>query len=486
MNTLASLLQVLQTLRGPGGCPWDQEQTPQSLRPKLLEEAYEVLAVLDQIDQISTLKARPALQQELIEELGDLLLHILLQCEIAREGQLFSFHSVVEALEKKLVTRHPHVFDKTTPQTPPAEGKLSSQEVLKRWEKTKQVTQIQKNSSKGLLDGLPIALPALQRASQIIDRVSRAGFEWPGLSTGLKKVEEEWQEFLAELPPTGLQAASLPVAQQARLEAELGDVFFSLCHLARQLKLDPEQALKDQNQRFAKRFRHVEWRASLEGQPLSDTPLATLDTFWKEAKLLEKTTIYGLTGGIAAGKSTVAKFLEAEGIAVIDADAIAQELLEKDKLLGEQVWKAFQTYHPHELKQKIFEDATARKQLEDLLHPVIARRSLEQMLSLALHHPVIVYQAPLLVQTGRFRLLDGLWVVTAPVVLRQERLKMRNPELSQALINGIFAAQLPEEELLAHATEVFPNEGSLKDLEASISAFVRQRWPQLLHSSSRG
>ncbi|MCS7248219.1 MAG: nucleoside triphosphate pyrophosphohydrolase [Anaerolineales bacterium] len=248
--------EVVAHLRSPEGCPWDREQNHQTLKPFLLEEAYELVEAIDQENAL-------AMQ----EELGDLLLQVVLHAQIASEEGDFGMKEVLTGIHRKLVNRHPHVF-----------GDLAvrdSSEVLRNWEKLK-AEERRKNSEepKGLLDGVPRALPALSQAQELQRRAARVGFDWPQIEGVLQKVAEELHELLA--------------AKGAKDQStEFGDILFSLVNLARWLKIDAESALRQANQRFRQRFAYIEQRVQEQGRNLADLTLAEMDALWDEAKQLE-------------------------------------------------------------------------------------------------------------------------------------------------------------------------------------------------------
>jgi len=249
-GSLASFQDVVVRLRAPGGCPWDRQQTHQSLRSHLLEETYEVLAALDADDM-----------QALKEELGDLLLQIMLHAQIASEDGDFKLTDSVQHIIAKLIRRHPHVFGEITVG--------STEEVLRNWEQIKREERADKLVS--LLAGVPEALPALSRAIEMQRRAARVGFDWPDAEQVLSKLNEELEE--------------LRQASDAKSRAmELGDLLFSLVNLARWYEIDPESALRETNQRFAHRFAAIERRAAEVGRPLEEMSLAEMDALWEEAK----------------------------------------------------------------------------------------------------------------------------------------------------------------------------------------------------------
>jgi tetrapyrrole methylase family protein/MazG family protein/ATP diphosphatase len=255
--TITRLVGVMRRLLGPGGCPWDREQTLESLRKYVLEEACEVIDAIDGKDM-----------RHLKEELGDLLLQIVFQSELARAAQSFALDDVVEGIVDKLVRRHPHVF---------ADGSAKdSAEVLQNWERIKTAEK----EGRRVLDGVPRSLPALTRAQRIGEKVSRVGFDWSDLAGSREKVAEEVRELDHAIASRDRDA----------VEAELGDVLFALVNLARHVDVDAEGALRRTVDKFTKRFAHVEDRVRERhgGWTGEARPLAELDGYWEEAKRLEE------------------------------------------------------------------------------------------------------------------------------------------------------------------------------------------------------
>ncbi len=236
----------MQRLRSPGGCPWDREQTFDTIKPYLLEETYEVLDAIDKRDW-----------DELAEELGDLLLQPVFFAQMAAEAGYFDIADSLEAINSKLVRRHPHVFGGGDAKTP--------DDVKKRWEEIKSQ---EKPRPKGLLTSVSRSLPALVEAQQISSKAAGAGFDWPSIDQVYNKLDEE----LAEL-----QAA--PDREAA--ENEVGDILFTLVNIARFLKIDPEQALRKTNAKFRKRFAHVEAGIA---KPLNEAPIEEMEALWQDAK----------------------------------------------------------------------------------------------------------------------------------------------------------------------------------------------------------
>lgn len=251
-TSFESFAEIVARLRAPDGCPWDREQTHQTLRKHLLEEAYETLSAMDADDKSG-----------MREEFGDLLLQIILNSQIASESKDFTFTDVIRHIYDKIVRRHPHVF---------GDLKLEGVDgVLQNWEKLKEKERGEKKENKGILDGLPASLPALSQAQEYQDRAARVGFDWPEIEGVLDKIREEIEEIK--------QAENLD-----QVTGELGDLFFVLVNLARWRDVDAESALRTANLKFKQRFAHVEKRAKEQGRNLSDMTLEEMDAFWNEAK----------------------------------------------------------------------------------------------------------------------------------------------------------------------------------------------------------
>jgi len=248
------LVAVMAKLRAPeGGCPWDREQTHQSLRKYMLEEAYEAVEAIDTGD--------PRL---ICEELGDVLLQVVFNAQVASEAGQFTFHDVVEGIAAKLVRRHPHVFGDVVAETP--EAVTQNWEAIKRAEKGGPAPE-------SALGKLSQALPALSKAYAVQKRAAKVGFDWDDIAGPVAKVREELEEVLAASGP--------------EQEGEVGDLLFAVVNLARMLKIDPEVALAGTVSKFARRFRHIERRTAEMGLKLEEMPLAELDKLWDEAKRAE-------------------------------------------------------------------------------------------------------------------------------------------------------------------------------------------------------
>jgi MazG family protein len=249
------LLGIMARLRGPDGCPWDREQTLETLRPYVLEETYEVLEAIDDGD--------PRAHRE---ELGDLLLQIVFQAQLARERGDFDFADVATAISDKLVSRHPHVFGD-------AEVR-SSEAVLKQWAALKREEKRAKGGGKSVLEGVPRELPALARAERLTEKASRIGFDWPDAAGPRAKIAEE----LAELDE------AIATGDARRVESELGDVLFAVANLPRKLAIPPEEALRRAVTRFVARFEYVEAGLERAGVGHGEATLEQMDALWGEAK----------------------------------------------------------------------------------------------------------------------------------------------------------------------------------------------------------
>lgn len=246
---------VVATLRAPGGCPWDRKQTHQSLRDDLLQEVYELLDGLDRKD-IETIA----------EELGDVLLHIVIQAQIALEDGEFNLGDVVRRISEKLIFRHPHVFAQAET--------LTSDQVLDRWEKVKKAERANQDKQQGLLDGISTAMPALSMAYSYQKRAAKVGFDWDSVEGVWQKLYEEIEEFRK--------------AETAEARAdEFGDILFSLVNLARWEKIDPESSLRMANLKFCNRVHFVEEKAKSIGKDLFDMPLEEKDRYWDAYKAAE-------------------------------------------------------------------------------------------------------------------------------------------------------------------------------------------------------
>lgn len=258
LNGVGRLYEVMRRLRAPGGCPWDREQTMQTLKPCLLEETYELLEAMGGKDL--------ALH---VEELGDVLLQVVFQCAIREEEGAFTFNDVADALAEKLIRRHPHVFGDAVAD--------SSGQVLRNWEAIKQ-TEKGKKPDRSAIDGVPATLPALLKAQRTQSKASRVGFDWEDATGATEKIEEE----LAELKE------AVAAGDRQKVAGELGDLLFSVVNYCRFIDVDAESALEGSNKKFARRFREVERRMRERGRALKACTLAEMDAVWDEVKAEER------------------------------------------------------------------------------------------------------------------------------------------------------------------------------------------------------
>jgi dephospho-CoA kinase len=465
IEALTHLIETVHRLRAPGGCPWDRAQSHQSLRQYLVEETYEVLDIIDQIHTAEDLK-KESIRAPFQEELGDLLMQVLLHSEMAREEGAFSIYDVAKGLDDKLIRRHPHVF---------GEVKADSAETaLQRWEKEKAKEKASQIDA-SILDGVPRGLPALQKASRVIEKVTKVGFQWSDLEGPLQKVEEELQELKYEI--LSLERNQDPSQKdqiRKKIEGELGDLLFSLGNLGYLMKTNPETALRGTISRFESRFRHVERRLKEQGKTPEQSDLKEMDQYWNEAKLIERVQVWGLTGGIASGKSTAGSYFSEVGIPVIDADLIAKELTTPQGLAYSSILARFGTADRNQLREIVFSDPQAKEDLESILHPLIRSESQKRITALAQKHPIIIYEASLLIETGRYKDLTGLIVVTAPEDVRIHRLQERS-QISPEMAQSILRTQVSDEIRKQHATHVIDNSGSLESLRKQIGDLISNK-----------
>ncbi len=255
LGDFRTLMDIVARLRAPGGCPWDREQTHASLKRNLLEECYEALEALDQDSPLL-----------LAEELGDLLAQIAFHADIAREAGEFTLADVLAGINNKLIRRHPHVFGN-------ADSVADARQVERNWEQLKAAERAQQGVRRSPVDGIPQDLPALSFAQLMQDRVARSGFEWEDVSGVLDKIAEEVEEFR--------QAATA-----AEKVHELGDLFLVMVNLCRWLEVSAEDALRQANGRFRRRYLQMEELAQQRGLDFAQLPLADKETLWQESKKL--------------------------------------------------------------------------------------------------------------------------------------------------------------------------------------------------------
>jgi tetrapyrrole methylase family protein/MazG family protein len=249
------LLNIMEKLRGDKGCPWDKEQTRESLKPFILEEAYELIEAIESGDP-----------ENMKEELGDLLFQIVFQCQIAKERKEFNISDVIEMISKKMIKRHPHVFGEADYRT--------SAEVVIQWEEHKKLEGKERES---ILEGVPEALPSLLRAHRLQNRAASVGFDWDKIGDALRKLDEELKEF----------KKALETKEKNEIGDELGDILFMLVNVSRFIGVNPEDALRKTIAKFISRFRYIEMKAADDGRKLSDMTLKEMDELWEMAKQKE-------------------------------------------------------------------------------------------------------------------------------------------------------------------------------------------------------
>lgn len=264
-NKFQEFVAIVKRLRKE--CPWDREQTNDSIKANTIEEAYEVVEAIDNKDY-----------NELKKELGDLLLHVIFHSTIAEEGNHFKLDDVIDTIREKLIRRHPHVFGNTEV--------TGVEHVKKNWEAIKI-----KEGRKSVIEGVPVSLPALQRAHRLQEKASKVGFDWEKKEHVWKKVIEEIEEMQEiekvkslQMDPLGKISKVKSQELQEQLESELGDVFFALVNYSRFLEINPENALRRTNEKFVKRFNYLEEKISASGKTLNDSTLKEMDEYWEESK----------------------------------------------------------------------------------------------------------------------------------------------------------------------------------------------------------
>ncbi|WP_027486414.1 nucleoside triphosphate pyrophosphohydrolase [Allorhizobium undicola] len=268
---IGRLIEIMAALRQPEtGCPWDVQQTFESIKPYTIEEAYEVADAIERNDP-----------DDLCEELGDLLLQVVFHAQMAEEQGLFSFGDVVEAITAKMIRRHPHVFDRSEADTP--ETVKAQWDAIKQQEKRERTARraargIARDDKHGLLGQVQRSFPALTEALKLQEQAAKVGFDWNAAEPILDKIEEE----IAEL------REALAEKKHERIKDELGDLIFALVNIGRHVKADPEQALRGTNTKFRRRFRHIEENLERNGEALEGATLARMEELWQDAKALEQ------------------------------------------------------------------------------------------------------------------------------------------------------------------------------------------------------
>ena len=253
-DSFDKLVKIMARLRAPDGCPWDREQTHKSLKPYLIEEAYETMEAMDSGDDA-----------EFQAELGDLLLQIVFHAQLAAEEGRFTMDAVADGICEKLIRRHPHVFGEEKAET--------AEKVLHNWEKIKKEEKAGKEKD-SVLDGVPATMPALLRAKRLQSKAKNVGFDWDTVDGAFQKLEEEMAEF----------REAFRAMDPKRLEEELGDLLFTMVNVSRLLKINPEEALTGSIAKFINRFKYVEREVAKSGQELGKVGLERMDQLWEEAK----------------------------------------------------------------------------------------------------------------------------------------------------------------------------------------------------------
>lgn len=280
-TAFARLCEVIAKLRSPNGCPWDRQQTLETIKPFTLEETYELLEAIDSKDDTA-----------IVEELGDVLLQVVLDAQIGRDEERFGIEQVIDVITRKMIERHPHVFDE--------EKAHSAEEVLTNWDRAKQ----QEKQRDSIFDGLPAALPALARCARVSEKAARVGYDFPHRAMLFDKLREEIDELAHELFSDGqipqmaasVEMAPVPdtpiedAAQRDRIEAEFGDVLFVMANLARRWKINPEEALRRSNYKFERRVRFIEDALKAQGRSIREATLQEMEELYQVGKRQESQT----------------------------------------------------------------------------------------------------------------------------------------------------------------------------------------------------
>lgn len=255
---ITKLTGLMASLRAPDGCPWDREQTLESLAPFIIEEAYEVVSAIDS-----------GSMDEIKDELGDLLFQIIFASQIAEEKKCFTLASVIDGTVEKMTRRHPHVFGDRD-----AEKAKTPKDVLKRWAQIKNAEKKEEKQYMGYLSGVPEAMPALLRAHKISKKAAKTGFDWKNAAQVFEKVDEEMAEF----------KQALKKKNRRNMEEEMGDLLFTIVNVSRFMEINPEEALRKTIGKFITRFHYIESKAAAKGRELSALTLGEMDALWEEAK----------------------------------------------------------------------------------------------------------------------------------------------------------------------------------------------------------
>ncbi|MFH1710181.1 MAG: nucleoside triphosphate pyrophosphohydrolase [bacterium] len=278
-NKFDELVRIVRRLRAPNGCPWDRIQTHATLKPYMVEEVYEALEAIDSKDH-----------RKLAEELGDILLHIVMHAEMSREEGKFEIGDVIDSISAKMVRRHPHVFSNKKVR--------SVEEVWKKWEEIKgEEVKGKGEKHKGILESVPHALPALYRADKVQRRAARVGFDWNNVAGAWRKVDEEKREIHELLRKSKLQTSKSKTnpktkapnkKQKERITEEIGDLLFAIVNVTRKLDIDGEEALQKATSKFMRRFKEIELHARRSGRHVSKLTLPEMDAVWNDIKRREK------------------------------------------------------------------------------------------------------------------------------------------------------------------------------------------------------
>lgn len=255
MKEFYKLVEIVSKLRSPEGCPWDKEQTLYSMKNHLIEEVYELVDALDKKD-IDNIK----------EELGDVLLHVVMHSQIASEDNLFNISDVIDDESEKLIRRHPHVFS--------SEKLDTTDKVLKRWEEIKKSEKKDCSKNKSILDKVPVALPSLQKAQKLQNVAAKVGFDWNNINDVLDKLNEEILEL----------KEAISSSNKDNISEELGDVLFVLANVARHSKIDADESLRKSNEKFINRFYYIEKTLKEKGKNIENSTLEEMESLWQEAK----------------------------------------------------------------------------------------------------------------------------------------------------------------------------------------------------------
>ncbi len=264
MKEFDQLAKITQKLRGKNGCPWDKVQTHKSLKPFVIEEAYETNEAIDKKNA-----------QLLKGELGDLLLQVMLHAQIAKENKEFTIKDVINSISEKMIRRHPHVFKNKQSLAMARLHKIDSK-INNVWQNWEEIKKTEKDSGKSILDSIPKALPALYKAEKSQKKAARVGFDWDSVAGAWDKVHEELEEINELLRKKK--------KNKMRLDEEIGDLLFSVVNVARKLDIDAEESLQNATKKFSRRFRFIEDQAKKMKKQLKDMSLAQMDTIWNEAK----------------------------------------------------------------------------------------------------------------------------------------------------------------------------------------------------------